>query len=67
MKSIKTISIKCETKDYLKLEDMTVMQDNLKERNDTDYEKIKKSILTYSFSFPFFIWKKGKTGFRSRL
>ena len=26
MKSIKTISIKCETKDYLKLEDMTVMQ-----------------------------------------
>ena len=63
MKAIKTISIKCETKDYLKLEDMTVMQGNLKERNDTDYEKIKKSILTYSFSFPFFIWKSGKTNY----
>lgn len=63
MKSIKTISIKCETKDFLKLEDMTVMQGGLKERNDTDYDKIKKSILTYSFSFPFFIWKSGKTNY----
>ena len=63
MKDIKTISIKCDCKDFLKLEDMTVMQGNLKERNDTDYEKIKKSILTYSFSFPFFIWKSGKTNY----
>ena len=63
MKAIKTISIKCDCKDFLKLEDMTVMQGNLKERNDTDYEKIKKSILTYSFSFPFFIWKDGKTNY----
>ena len=63
MKQIKTISIKCDCKDFLKLEDMTVMQGNLKERNDTDYEKIKKSILTYSFSFPFFIWKSGKTNY----
>ena len=63
MKQIKTISIKCDCKDFLKLEDMTVMQGNLKERNDTDYEKIKKSILTYSFSFPFFVWKSGKTNY----
>ena len=63
MKNIKTISIKCETKDYLKLEDMTIMQGNLKLREDADYEKIKKSILTYSFSFPFFIWRSGKTNY----
>jgi DNA modification methylase len=63
MKQIKTISIKCETKDYLKLEDMTVMQGNLKLREEADYEKIKKSILTYSFSFPFFIWRSGKTNY----
>ena len=63
MKQIQTISIKCETKDYLKLEDMTVMQGGLKIRNDADYEKIKKSILTYSFSFPFFIWRSGKTNY----
>ena len=63
MKQIKTISIKCDCKDFLKLEDMTVMQGGLKIRNDTDYEKIKKSILTYSFSFPFFIWRSGKTNY----
>ena len=61
MKSIKTISIKCETKDYLKLEDMTVMQGNLKARTDDDYAKIKKSILKYGFSFPAFIWVEKKT------
>lgn len=61
MKNIKTISIKCDCKDLLKIEDMTVMQGGLKERTDADYEKIKKSILTYSFSFPFFIWQSGKT------
>ncbi len=61
LKNIKTISIKCDCKDLLKLEDMTVMQGGLKERTKTDYEKIKKSILTYSFSFPFFIWQSGKT------
>lgn len=63
MKQIKTISIKCDTKDFLKIEDMTVMQGNLKLREDADYEKIKKSILTYSFSFPFFIWKSGKVNY----
>jgi DNA modification methylase len=63
VKNIKTISIKCDCKDFLKLEDLTVMQGGLKERNETDYEKIKKSILTYSFSFPFFIWKSGKTNY----
>jgi hypothetical protein len=63
VKQIKTISIKCDCKDFLKLEDMTVMQGGLKIRNDTDYEKIKKSILTYSFSFPFFIWRSGKTNY----
>ena len=44
MKTVKTISIKCETKDIMKLEDMTVLQGNLKARTDDDYEKIKKSI-----------------------
>ena len=65
MKSIKTISIKCETKDTMKLEDMTVLQGNLKARTEEDYAKIKKSILKYGFSFPAFIWveKKTKTNF----
>lgn len=61
MKTVKTISIKCETKDTMKLEDMTVLQGNLKARTDDDYEKIKKSILKYGFSFPAFIWVEKKT------
>ena len=61
MKNIKTISIKCETKDTMKLEDMTVLQGNLKARTDDDYAKIKKSILKYGFSFPAFIWVEKKT------
>ena len=56
MKEIKTISIACETKDTMKLDEMTVLQGNLKARDDSDYEKIKTSILKYKFSFPFFIW-----------
>ena len=60
MKQIKTIQIACETKDTLKLEDMTVMQGGLKIRDEADYEKIKKSILQYKFSFPFFLYKDKK-------
>ena len=61
MKTVKTISIRCETKDTMKLEDMTVLQGNLKARTDDDYAKIKKSILKYGFSFPAFIWVEKKT------
>ena len=61
MKTVKTISIKCETKDTMKLEDMTVLQGNLKARTGDDYAKIKKSILKYGFSFPAFIWVEKKT------
>lgn len=57
MKQIKTISIKCETKEALNIADMTEFQGGLKERNDIDFDKIKLSIIKYGFSFPFFIWK----------
>lgn len=57
MKEVKTISIKCETKDTLKLEEMTEFQGDLKKRDDSDIDKIVKSIRTHGFSFPFFVWK----------
>ena len=56
MKNIQTISIKCETKDYMNIAEMTVLQGNLKARTDIDYDKIKLSILKYGFSFPMFIY-----------
>lgn len=63
MKQLKTIQIKCETKDSLELAEMTELQGGLKIRDDIDYDKIELSILKYGFSFPFFIWKSGKTNY----
>lgn len=63
MKQIKTISIKCETSETLEIAEMTEMQGGLKERTDLDYDKIKLSICKFGFSFPFFIWKSGKTNY----
>ena len=57
MKDVKTISIKCETKETLNIAEMKVFQGALKERTDVDYDKIKLSIIKFGFSFPFFLWK----------
>ena len=57
------IKIKCETKDVLDFSAITDFQGNLKEREDADYEKIERSIKKHGFSFPFFIWKKGKINY----
>ena len=57
MKTIKTIEVKCETKETLNIAEMKVFQGALKERTDVDYDKIKLSIIKYGFSFPFFLWK----------
>lgn len=60
MREIKTISIKCETKDTLELAELTEMQGGLKSRTDIDFDKIKLSIIKYGFSFPLFCWKADK-------
>ncbi len=57
------IKIKCETKDVLDFSQLTEFQGNLKIREDTDYEKIERSIKKHGFSFPFFVWKKGKINY----
>ena len=63
MREINTISIKCKTENTLEIAEMTEMQGGLKARTDVDYDKIKLSIIKYGFSFPFFIWKSGKTNY----
>lgn len=52
------IKINCETKDFLKLEDITPFQGGLKIREESDHEKVIKSIRKHGFSAPFYIWKK---------
>lgn len=51
------IEITCHTGDFLNLSDLKQFQGNLKYREKEDIEKVKKSILKYGFSFPFFVWK----------
>ena len=63
MKSIKTITIKCETKDYLDWHNITEFQGGLKIRDEADIDKAKTSILKYGWSFPFFVWVSGKTNY----
>ena len=63
MKTIKSLSIKCETKDYLDWHNITEFQGGLKIRNEADIEKAKTSILKYGWSFPFFVWVSGKTNY----
>ena len=57
------IKIKCKTEDTLQLSELTEFQGNLKARDDTDFEKIERSIKKHGFSFPFFVWKKGKINY----
>jgi hypothetical protein len=63
MKEIKTLSIKCDTKDFINWHKLTDFQGGLKERNEADIEKAKKSILKYGWSFPVFVWKDGETNY----
>ena len=57
------IKIKCDVKDTLELRQLTEFQGNLKARDDVDFEKIERSIRKHGFSFPFFVWKKGKINY----
>ena len=57
------IKVNCKTADTLELSQITEFQGNLKNREDSDYEKIIKSIKKHGFSFPFYIWKKGKINY----
>ncbi len=51
------MEVKCKTNDTLELSELVEFQCGLKERSDTDYAKITKSIKKHGFAFPFFVWK----------
>lgn len=51
------IKITCDTKDKLKLDELTEFQGELKTRNDEHIRKMIDSIKKHGFSIPFFVWK----------
>ena len=57
------MEVKCKTKDTPPLSALTEFQGGLKERTDADYAKISKSINTFGFAFPFFVWKSGEKNY----
>lgn len=57
------IKINCTTQDTLPLDALTEFQGELKKRDDSDYEKISRSIKKHGFLFPFFTWKHGKKNY----
>lgn len=60
MKSIKTISIKCDCDKTIDFHELQSFQGGLKEHTESDYEKAKKSILQYGWSFVLYYWNDGK-------
>ena len=60
MKTVKTISIKCDCDKTIDFHELQSFQGGLKERTESDYEKAKKSILQYGWSFVLYYWNDGK-------
>jgi len=56
---MKTIEIKCQGADTLLINDMSILQGDLKDISDHDMGLLIASIVDEGFSFPIFIWKQG--------
>ena len=59
----KQIKITCKTECTLPTVELTEFQGDLKYREKIDIERVKKSILKYGFSFPFYVWQSGKKNY----
>ena len=51
------ILIKCEGSRKVDINELSDFQGNLKELKEPEYNKLKKSIINYGFSFPVIVWK----------
>lgn len=60
---LKTISIACESKSAMNIDDMRDFQGNLKTLLDVDYEKLKGEIIELGFSYPIQIWQTGEQNY----
>ena len=51
------LKVTCECDDTLKLEELTEFQGGLKRRDNSDVDKIVRSVKKYGIAFPLFVWK----------
>lgn len=54
------VEIKCETNDFINLEDLAFFEQDIKVRNVYDIKRMKQSIEKSGFICPLFIWHNGK-------
>lgn len=51
------IKITCKGSAYIPIDQLLNFQGNLKKLENSEFEKLKRSIEKYGFSFPVFVWK----------
>ena len=56
----KMLEVKCDCSETIDWHELKDFQGGLKKRNDSDYEKMKTSILKYGLSFVVYYWNDGK-------
>ena len=60
---MQTVQIRCKAAINLDLDQLTPMQGDLKELSQTNFNKLKQSILRHGITFPFFIWQSKGTNY----
>ena len=60
---MKKIQIKCTGTELINIKELKDFQGNLKRRSENHLKQICTSIEKYGFSFPFFVWKAGKSNY----
>ena len=53
------VEIKCDTSDFLSLDEFGFFEKDIKIRNNYDIKRMKQSITKSGFICPLFIWKNG--------
>jgi ParB-like chromosome segregation protein Spo0J len=54
---MQTVQIRCKAAVNLDLVNLTPLQGDLKELSESNFNKLKQSILRHGITFPFFIWQ----------
>src|SRR5215467_376716 len=60
---MQTVQIRCKAAVNLDLDQLTPLQGDLKELSQTNFNKLKQSILRHGITFPFFVWQSDGTNY----
>ena len=60
---METVQIRCKAAVNLDLANLTPLQGDLKELSQSNFQKLKQSILRHGITFPFFVWQSEGTNY----